>query len=57
MMEAADTRVLEALHTVNRSFPVSPLSSADSGTIRRFLGRPEGLSLGILHASDKFHHL
>lgn len=56
-MEAVDTRVLEALHTVNRAFSISSISIADLGTTRWFLGRPEGLSPRIFHASDKFHHL
>ena len=57
MTRAVGTRVLEALHTVGRAFPVSPLSAANLGVTRWLLRRPEGLSSRVLHASHKFHHL
>ena len=57
MTEAVVTRVLEALHTVSRAFPVSPFSTANLRATRWLLRRPEGLSSRVLHASHKFHHL
>ena len=61
-MVAVVSRVLAALRTVGRAFPISfllslSLSTAKFGTSRWVLGLPEGLSPRLLHASHKFHGL